>query len=209
MYLPSTRTIIIPISPTEHAISEFMESFRASFPSSSISLKMHLLEDHTVPWARRTGTGFGLLGKQGAESIHARFNTLQRTYQCIHNKVDRLLSIVKEHSLSINFTQDCGIYSTAKQTSTIVGSQHKHFTPFRAILISVIRIVLANTAAQTTVYFTRVYHREEKVWLQFHTIRCKYFLSPFVLYFQLGSRICLRGPKSTLKSMRSSKNGRL
>ena len=103
MHLPSTRTIIIPISPTEHThtISEFMESFRASFPSSSISLKMHLLEDHTVPWAKRTGTGFGLLGEQGAESIHARFNTLQRTYQCIH-KVDRLLSIVKEHSLFIS-----------------------------------------------------------------------------------------------------------
>ena len=166
---------------------------------------MHLLENHTVPWARRTGTGFGLLGEQGAESIHARFNTLQRTYQCIHNKVDRLLSIVKEHSLSISPR----IVSTAKQTSKIVGSQHKHFTPFRAIMISVIRIVLANTAAQTTVYFTRVYHREEKVWLQFHTICCKYLLSPFVLCFQLGSRICLRGPKSTLKSMRSSKNGRL
>ena len=71
-----------------------------SFPSSSLSLKMQ--EDHTVPWARRTGTGFGLLGEQGAESIHARFNTLRRTYQCIHNKVDRLLSIVKEHSLSIS-----------------------------------------------------------------------------------------------------------
>ncbi|KAL5499487.1 hypothetical protein EMCRGX_G010914 [Ephydatia muelleri] len=92
----------LKVTELEHAISEFMESFRASFPSSSISLKMHLLEDHTVPWARRTGTGFGLLGKQGAESIHARFNTLQRTYQCIHNKVDRLLSIVKEHSLSIS-----------------------------------------------------------------------------------------------------------
>ena len=102
MHLPSTRTIIISISPTEHAISEFMESFRASFPSSSISLKMHLLEDHTVPWAKRTGTGFGLLGEQGAESIHSRFNTLQRTCQCIHNKVDRLLSFVKEHSLSIS-----------------------------------------------------------------------------------------------------------
>ncbi|KAL5490758.1 hypothetical protein EMCRGX_G015939 [Ephydatia muelleri] len=92
----------LKVTELEHAISEFMESFRASFPSSSISLKMHLLEDHTVPWARRTGTGFGLLGEQGAESIHARFNTLQRTYQCIHNKVDRLLSIVKEHSLSIS-----------------------------------------------------------------------------------------------------------
>eukprot|EP00731_Ephydatia_muelleri_P031015 Em0022g529a len=92
----------LKVTELEHAISEFMESFRASFPSSSISLKMHLLEDHTVPWAKRTGTGFGLLGEQGAESIHARFNTLQRTYQCIHNKVDRLLSFVKEHSLSIS-----------------------------------------------------------------------------------------------------------
>ncbi|KAL5460235.1 hypothetical protein EMCRGX_G033664 [Ephydatia muelleri] len=66
----------LKVTELEHAISEFMESFRASFPSSSISLKMHLLEDHTVPWAKRTGTGFGLLGEQGAESIHARFNTL-------------------------------------------------------------------------------------------------------------------------------------
>ena len=51
MHLPTTRTIIILTSPSEHAISEFMQSFGASFPSSSISLKMHLLEDHTVTWA--------------------------------------------------------------------------------------------------------------------------------------------------------------
>ena len=70
-------------------------------------------------------------------------------------------------------------------------------------------VLLIVTTAQTTVYFTRVYHREEKVWLQFHTICCKYLLSPFVLCFHLGSRICLRGRKSTLKSMGSSKNGRL
>ena len=101
MHLPTTKITITSTLPTEHAISEFMESFRASFPSSSISLKMHLLEDHTVPWARRTGAGFGLIGEQGAESIHARFNTLQSTYQCIHNMVDRLLSIVKKHSISI------------------------------------------------------------------------------------------------------------
>ena len=67
----------------------------------------------------------------------------------------------------------------------------------------------ARYTAQTTVHFTCVYHREEKVWLQFHTICCKFLLSPFVMRFQLGCRICLRGPKSTLKSMRSSKNGHL
>ena len=35
--------------------------------------------------------------------------------------------------------------------------------------------------AQTTVHFTCVYHCEEKVWLQFHTICCKFLLSPFVI----------------------------
>ena len=37
--------------------------------------------------------------------------------------------------------------------------------------------------AQTTVHFTCVYHCEEKVWLQFHTICCKFLLSPFVIRF--------------------------
>ena len=40
-------------------------------------------------------------------------------------------------------------------------------------------------------------------------ICCKFLLSPFVPCFHLGCRICLRGPKSTLKSVLSSKNGRL
>ena len=50
---------------------------------------------HTVPWARRTGAGFGLVGDRG-QSL-----SMPRTCQCIHSKVDRLLSIVKEHSISI------------------------------------------------------------------------------------------------------------
>ena len=127
----------------------------------------------------------------------------QRTYQCIHKNVDRLLSIVKK-TQPIHCTPDCGLNSNAKQTSKIVIDNQYHCTPFRTI-----RTVLANMAAQTTVYFTRVYHREKKVWLQFHTICCKYLLSPFVVCFHLGSRICLRGLESTLKSTRSLRNCRL
>ena len=78
-----------------------MEHFRTTHPKESISIKMHLLEEHTVPWARLTGAGFGLLGEQGSESIHARFNSLQRTYHSMHDKVERLLSVVKEHTISI------------------------------------------------------------------------------------------------------------
>ena len=39
---------------------------------------MHMVEDHAVQWARSTHVGFGLLGEQGAESIHAKFNNLAR-----------------------------------------------------------------------------------------------------------------------------------
>ncbi|KAL5517066.1 hypothetical protein EMCRGX_G002534 [Ephydatia muelleri] len=69
----------------ETLIAHFMEDFRSSFPDSSIPVKMHMLEDHTVPWARKTHVG--LLGEQGAESIHARFNGLQRTYHSVPDKV--------------------------------------------------------------------------------------------------------------------------
>ena len=39
----------------------------------------------------------GMLNDQGAESIHALFNTLQRTYGSMQNKVERLKCTVKEH----------------------------------------------------------------------------------------------------------------
>ncbi len=39
------------------------------------------------------------MGEQGAESLHAHFMRLERTYQGIANEVDRLKYIVKEHML--------------------------------------------------------------------------------------------------------------
>ena len=86
---------------TETLIAHFMEDFRSSLPDSSIPVKMHMLEEHTVPWARKTHVGFGLLGEQGAESIHARFNSLQRTYHSVPDKVQQLVLMVKEYLLSV------------------------------------------------------------------------------------------------------------
>ena len=48
--------------------------------------------------------------------------------------------------------------------------------------------------AQSTVYFTRIYHHDDKVWLQFYTMHCKFLLSPFVMCFRLGVEF-LRGSK--------------
>ena len=80
------------------AIPQFMGNFRAD---SYNSPKMHLLADHIIPWAKEWHVGFGLLGEQGAESIHARFNTLQNAYHSMPDKVQELLSIMKEQVLFI------------------------------------------------------------------------------------------------------------
>ena len=45
--------------------------------------------------------GFGLLGEQGAESIHAKFNRLGLAFSPIKDRVKQLQCIVKEHLLSI------------------------------------------------------------------------------------------------------------
>ena len=63
---------------------------------------MHMLEDHAVEWVKQRNVGFGLLGEQGAESIHARFNNLGRTYACLPKGEERLKSIVKAHLIGID-----------------------------------------------------------------------------------------------------------
>eukprot|EP00731_Ephydatia_muelleri_P021065 Em0013g792a len=84
------------------AIPSFMESFRRAFPKATTPIKMHLLEDHALQWANRMHVGFGLLGEQGAESIHAKFNTLLSQYNAMHDKVKKLLCIVKQHFLTLS-----------------------------------------------------------------------------------------------------------
>ena len=58
---------------------------------------MHILEDHMLEWVSTHLAGCGLMGEQGAESIHAKFNSLKRTYSGI-----RLKSIMQDHYLSIS-----------------------------------------------------------------------------------------------------------
>ncbi len=67
-----------------------MAFYRAEFPHATVLPKMHVLEDHTVPWLKRWHLGAGLMGEQGAESIHAHMMRLERTYQGVANEVDRL-----------------------------------------------------------------------------------------------------------------------
>ena len=96
--------LVVVYNPMPHVlhyvvgdIDEFLRFYGHTFPDSSISPKLHMLEDHVVPFIRKWRVGLGMLNEQGAESIHARFNTLQRTYGSMQNKVERLKCTVKEH----------------------------------------------------------------------------------------------------------------
>ena len=57
------------------------------------------MEDHVIPWLRRFHIGAGLMGEQGAESIHARIMKLERDFRGIKDELDSLRYIVTEQSL--------------------------------------------------------------------------------------------------------------
>ena len=57
----------------ESHITEFMSCYGKNFPEATVLPKMHMLEEHVIPWLREWHVGFGLMGEQGAESIHKFF----------------------------------------------------------------------------------------------------------------------------------------
>ncbi len=81
----------------EKNIQEFMRFYQETFPDATVLPKMHILEDHTVPWMRRWHIGAGLMGEQGAESIHAHFQHLERVYAGMLNALKRMECLMKEH----------------------------------------------------------------------------------------------------------------
>lgn len=83
---------------TEVNIADFMAHYRNNF-EENVTPKMHILEHHVTPFIKRWKLGTGLMGEQGAESIHACINTITRRYKNIRNKEKQLLHVIKEHCL--------------------------------------------------------------------------------------------------------------
>ena len=92
--------LILPFS--EKKIDNFLAFYRASFPTATITPKMHMLEDHVVPFLRKWRVGFGFHGEQGAESLHAAFNRITRSYTSIPDRLTRLKCVMHEHHLQIS-----------------------------------------------------------------------------------------------------------
>ena len=72
---------------TEQTIEEFFGFFQESFLQATVPIKMYLLEDDVITWANSNRVGFGLLGEQGAESIHVKFTRLGLAYTAVTDKV--------------------------------------------------------------------------------------------------------------------------
>ena len=83
----------------QKAIDSFMDYQRKEFPTSSIPVKYHVLEDHVIKWLERYPFGFGLLGEQGAESIHALVTRLSNNYRGIISGEKQQHLIVEDQHL--------------------------------------------------------------------------------------------------------------
>ncbi len=84
-------------TPSGTNIEKFMACYRRSFPDATVTPKLHMLEEHVVPQLRAWSTGFGFLGEQGAESIHAAINRITPSYTNMPDKVERLRGVMIEH----------------------------------------------------------------------------------------------------------------
>ncbi len=93
-YIPASD-----LQKIQAAIDRFLLHYRTAFPSASIPLKFHLIEDHVVPWLKRYPFGFGLMGEQGAESVHAQVNRIKRRYVAMRSGTKRLQSTIEEQHL--------------------------------------------------------------------------------------------------------------
>lgn len=78
-----------------------MSFYRENF-HENLTPKMHVLEEHIVPFIKKWNVGTGLMGEQGAESIHAAINRIKQRFRAIPNKEKQLLCVIKEHHLQVS-----------------------------------------------------------------------------------------------------------
>ncbi|XP_065645053.1 uncharacterized protein LOC136075538 [Hydra vulgaris] len=97
----STMTII-ELTQLETYVDDLMQFYHAKWPQGSVPPKLHMMEDHAIPFLQKWGAGFEFYGEQGGESIHHEFNKLKIIYQSIPSPTMRLKSILKSHHLKTN-----------------------------------------------------------------------------------------------------------
>lgn len=87
---------------TEQDIEAFVTFFRSNFPDATFPPKMHMLEEHVVPFLRRWHFPLGFFGEQGGESIHKDFVQLASTFSHVKPSTMRLKKVLEEHHLVVH-----------------------------------------------------------------------------------------------------------
>ncbi|XP_078660010.1 uncharacterized protein LOC144904748 [Branchiostoma floridae x Branchiostoma belcheri] len=107
------------ISNLDCSIKHFLAKYRELFPTSSVSVKMHLLEEHVIPWIRCWGVGLGFHGEQGVEQVHAVFNRINRSTSSIPDAVRRLKSTLETHLLQVHPGRQDGVPAPKKRRRNV------------------------------------------------------------------------------------------
>lgn len=81
---------------TDMTIKAYLAFFRENFPTESVPPKMHILEDHVVPFLYKWHVG---LGEQGVESVHARLNSIKANIRGFNDDLAIWKSVLTTHWL--------------------------------------------------------------------------------------------------------------
>lgn len=85
------------IDTLELTIQSYLAYFRTNFPEESVTPKMHLLEDHTIPFLRIWHVGLGFRGEQRGESVHAMLNAIKGDIRGLKDEMEVLKSVMTTH----------------------------------------------------------------------------------------------------------------
>jgi len=81
----------------EQDIQKLMGYYRQHFPAETSPPKMHMLDEHVVPFIRQWKFPLVFWGEQGGESIHHDFASLSETFHRVKPDTDRLKKTLEEH----------------------------------------------------------------------------------------------------------------
>nr|XP_058961399.1 uncharacterized protein LOC131788329 [Pocillopora verrucosa] len=88
------------IDKLEEDITNFLQFLREKFPDTTITPKLHMLEEHVCPFLRQWHMGLRFYGEQGIEGIHSEFNTQSQHFDHVKKKDTRLRQILVNHHIA-------------------------------------------------------------------------------------------------------------
>ena len=73
-----------------------MSFFKLTWPNDSIPPKMHMLEDHMIPFLSKWHYACDMYGEQGGESIHKSIKSTQGSFSNQRDGQKRSLCVIKK-----------------------------------------------------------------------------------------------------------------